>query len=750
MDVGLLGGASGSGRRERKKHLFNRRSEAIAHGSPYQKAAALVDLAEDGIGIPEEILDQSTYGSSLHSYLLFIQFDILWTLNYFALVLLNFLERPLWCTEACSDRGYYYLGELPYLNGTESLIYEAVTILILIAYILFPMTYEGCSIFWKSNLNRLKVLLLVVLALDLSVYALYLSPVPYYTLPFRIAPYIRVAFFVLNIRVVVIALYSENIAVLLLVVLALDLSVYALYLSPVPYYTLPFRIAPYIRVAFFVLNISWLAYVIFEDTVQGKTLFTSYGTTLYQMFVLFTTSNNPDVWIPAYKASRWYSLFFVLYVLLGVYFVTNLILAVVYDSFKDQLVKQVAEKDRNRTRILKKAFNLIDNENLGYLNKDQCIRLFEELNKYRTLPKISREDFELIFDELDDSHDVKINLDEFADLSHAIGLRFQKEDSEPIFESCPGFYNSPASETLKEFVRSPKFGYIIAFILIMNFAAVVIETTLDIENNSAQDEWQKAEFVFGWIYVLEMALKVYSYGFLNYWRDGQNRFDFVITWVIVIGETATFLSPRGLNFLSNGEWIRYLLIARMLRLIRLLMHVKQYRAFVATFLTLLPSLMPYLGTIFCVLCIYCSIGVQIFGGMVNAGNPKLIGSDLEENDDGKLASVDAAVPYGRYWDPMNSSKSYKDLTGTAWTYVYFISFYLITVLLLLNLVVAFVLEAFFAEMDLESCECDNGEVKDERGNERRRSLGTKSRSQRVDILLHHMLSAELKTECPTP
>lgn len=57
--------------------------------------------------------------------------------------------------------------------------------------------------------------------------------------------------------------------------------------------------------------------------------------------------------------------------------------------------------------------------------------------------------------------------------------------------------------------------------------------------------------------------------------------------------------------------IRYLLLARMLRLIRLLMHVKQYRGFVATFLTLIPSLMPYLGIIFCVLCIYCSLGVQV-------------------------------------------------------------------------------------------------------------------------------------------
>ena len=31
---------------------------------------------------------------------------------------------------------------------------------------------------------------------------------------------------------------------------------------------------------------------------------------------------------------------------------------------------------------------------------------------------------------------------------------------------------------------------------------------------------------------MEMALKIYAYGFENYWRDGQNRFDFVITLVI--------------------------------------------------------------------------------------------------------------------------------------------------------------------------------------------------------------------------
>ncbi|KAL7215996.1 hypothetical protein ACSBR1_028029 [Camellia fascicularis] len=731
----FLGGeSSGGGSRDRSSH-FSRRSDAIAHGSPYQKAAALVDLAEDGVGLPEQILDQSSYETATKFYFIFVQFDLLWALNFFALIVLNFLEKPLWCAEysaySCSNREYYFLGQLPYLTGAESLVYEGVTLIILMIHTFFPISYEGFHIYWKSHLNQLKVIFLLILVADLIVYALYLSPVAFYSLPLRIAPYIRVVFFILNVREL-----RESI-----LILAGMLSTY-------------FNV---VALGFlFLLFSSWVAYVMFEDTEQGKTVFTSFGTTLYQMFVLFTTSNNPDAWIPAYKASRWYCLYFVLYVLLGVYFVTNLILAVVYDSFKSQLAKQVSEKDRTRKRILGKVFNLIDKNNCGYLNKEQCIHLFEELNNYRTLPKISGEDFELIFNELDDSHDFKINLDEFDDLCNAIALQFQKEDSPSCFEKFPTVYHSPLSENLNAFVRSPKFEYLVVFILILNLAAVIVETTLDIENNSAQKIWQKVEFVFGWLYVIEMALKIYAYGFENYWRDGQNRFDFIITWVIVIGETATFLDPVGLTFLSNGEWIRYLLLARMLRLIRLLMHVQRYRAFVATFLTLIPSLMPYLGTIFCVMCIYCSLGLQIFGGTVNAGNPDLEGTDLAENDyvlfnfndypNGMVTLFNLLV-MGNWHIWM---QSYKELTGTSWTYAYFVSFYLITILLLLNLVMAFVLEAFFAEMELETSEnCEA--LGKEAGKDRRRSIGSKTRSQRIDILLHHMLSTELnQTQCSSP
>jgi two pore calcium channel protein len=113
----------------------------------------------------------------------------------------------------------------------------------------------------------------------------------------------------------------------------------------------------------------------------------------------------------------------------------------------------------------------------------------------------------------------------------------------------------------------------------------------------------------GWLYVVEMVLKVVAYGFHNYWRSDQNRFDFVITVTVVVVETLTFILPSSQS--NNEEWIRYLLIARLLRLTRLLVLVKQYKVLVSTFFKLIPSVMPYLGVTFCCMCLFCILGNQV-------------------------------------------------------------------------------------------------------------------------------------------
>ncbi|XP_062152451.1 two pore calcium channel protein 1A-like, partial [Alnus glutinosa] len=192
----LLGGESSGSKGRRREHY--KHSDAIA----YQKAAALVDLAEDGTGLPEEILDQSNFQNAAKLYFIFIRFDFVLSLTYFALIVLNFLEKPLWCTNystySCDDREYFFLGEFPYLTCAESLIYKGITLILLVIHTFFQISYEGYHLYWRNPLNWLKLTCLLILVADILVYALYLSPVAFDYLPLRIAPYIRVVLFMLN------------------------------------------------------------------------------------------------------------------------------------------------------------------------------------------------------------------------------------------------------------------------------------------------------------------------------------------------------------------------------------------------------------------------------------------------------------------------------------------------------------------------------------------------------------------------
>jgi len=48
--------------------------------------------AEDDVGLPEEILDQPNFESAAKLYFVYTQLDFLWSLNYFALIVLSFFE----------------------------------------------------------------------------------------------------------------------------------------------------------------------------------------------------------------------------------------------------------------------------------------------------------------------------------------------------------------------------------------------------------------------------------------------------------------------------------------------------------------------------------------------------------------------------------------------------------------------------------------------------------------------------------
>ena len=89
----------------------------------------------------------------------------------------------------------------------------------------------------------------------------------------------------------------------------------------------------------------WLARLVRDSSVTpclnpGAEYFSgphAYSDGFFQLYVLITTANYPDVMMPAYDFSRITSLLFVLFLLVGMYVFLSIVLAVVYHNYQNYM-----------------------------------------------------------------------------------------------------------------------------------------------------------------------------------------------------------------------------------------------------------------------------------------------------------------------------------------------------------------------------------------------------------------------------
>jgi two pore calcium channel protein, plant len=69
--------------------------------------------------------------------------------------------------------------------------------------------------------------------------------------------------------------------------------------------------------------------------------------------------------MPAYSANAWSSLFFVFYLLMALYFLTNLLMASIYNGYREHTVEDVERRLRARNKSLQSAFQLLKDSEVG-------------------------------------------------------------------------------------------------------------------------------------------------------------------------------------------------------------------------------------------------------------------------------------------------------------------------------------------------------------------------------------------------
>jgi two pore calcium channel protein 1 len=128
----------------------------------------------------------------------------------------------------------------------------------------------------------------------------------------------------------------------------------------------------FLFIGFFTIS----GYYLFRGTIMGYQNFTSFGATYYQLTILLTTTNFPDVMLPAYHASTFYVFFFIAYLILGLYFLLNTLLATIFSGYKRKMQEKVLSISDKRLIYLEKYYNMNDHENKGFLKLNETKKFF--------------------------------------------------------------------------------------------------------------------------------------------------------------------------------------------------------------------------------------------------------------------------------------------------------------------------------------------------------------------------------------
>uniref|UniRef100_A0A3Q3MIH8 Voltage-dependent R-type calcium channel subunit alpha-1E-like n=1 Tax=Mastacembelus armatus TaxID=205130 RepID=A0A3Q3MIH8_9TELE len=252
---------------------------------------------------------------------------------------------------------------------------------------------------------------------------------------------------------------------------------------------------------------------------------------------------------------------------------------------------------------------------------------------------------------------------------------------------------------LWHFVASPSFEYTVLVMIALN--TVVLMMKYHSAPTAYDTVLKHLNTAFTVLFSMECILKIMAFGFVNYFRDTWNIFDFIT----VLGSITEIISVNTIN-------MSFLKLFRTARLIKLLRQGYTIRILLWTFVQSFKAL-PYVCLLIAMLFfIYAIIGMQVFG------NIKL-NDESHINQHNNFKTFFSALMLlfrsatGESWQeimlsclsgqecepdpsiaPLTISPDHEGGCGTDFAYCYFVSFIFFSSFLMLNLFVAVIMDNF--------------------------------------------------------
>ena len=113
----------------------------------------------------------------------------------------------------------------------------------------------------------------------------------------------------------------------------------------------------------YVFYFAWMGNRLFAGTIEGVENFSNLNDSFFYMFVLLTTSNFPDVMLPSYNQERRNAIFFILFLVIGLFLLMNLLLAIFYSAYQEKVDLSLDSFRERRNHFLMHLFRKYDTNN---------------------------------------------------------------------------------------------------------------------------------------------------------------------------------------------------------------------------------------------------------------------------------------------------------------------------------------------------------------------------------------------------
>ncbi|NXD09553.1 TPC2 protein, partial [Nothocercus nigrocapillus] len=489
--------------------------------------------------------------------------------------------------------------------------------------------------------------------------------------------------------------------------------------------TLPEMASVVLLLAVHLSLFTMFAMLLFARTKDGQQdkewvgYFRNLPDSLTSLLVLLTTANNPDVMIPAYSKNRAYSIFFILFTVLGkgLFISLGFLLSKYFFFLGVSIVQKSVQSSLFRRRLgIRAAFEVLcPLEDTPANAQELCVSvgdLFQVLQKVEMDSRCK----EAIIRSLKTFSCDRLSAAQFQKL-------FEELDKDAIKQHPHSpEYQSRFMQKLQFVFGHPYFGYLGNVVALANIISICVVLVMDADKQPSERD----DFFLGAIncffilyYLLEMLLKILAMGLKRYWSYPSNRFDGLLTGILLILEIATFAvygfphpgwRPEFMGLLSLWDMVRLVNMLIVFRFLRIIPNMKLMALVVTTLLDLVKNLRAFAGILVVVFYAFAITGIMLFkGAVVPMGNISCF-YDFSLWINSRHNLGDIFHLYIILWECLNwiaSEFSYHYLPLCLlsfnlicrWAKIYFIAWWLISSVIWVNLFVALLLENFIHKWD---------------------------------------------------